>query len=165
MAASATTATYVTDVAAFAGLGDTPGPSFDFTAPNGVTGTTGSRWPYLVNSVALVAGMTSTPDRKADGAVASMAVADGASYPYRVPSSVGIIISWNRIGVGGDTDASPRRRGKTDPLSPTGGNGVAPADLTATVSVPEPATWVMMVTGLGLIGFGARRRRPPVVPG
>ncbi len=28
-----------------------------------------------------------------------------------------------------------------------------------TISVPEPATWAMMLAGLGMIGFAARRRR------
>jgi hypothetical protein len=30
---------------------------------------------------------------------------------------------------------------------------------TLTISVPEPATWGMMLAGLGLVGFVARRRR------
>lgn len=29
-----------------------------------------------------------------------------------------------------------------------------------TTEVPEPQSWLMMVSGLGLVGLGARRRRP-----
>ncbi len=32
-----------------------------------------------------------------------------------------------------------------------------------TGAVPEPATWAMMLAGFGLVGIGARRRRPTVV--
>ena len=32
-------------------------------------------------------------------------------------------------------------------------------DYTVTISVPEPATWAMMLVGFGVIGFAARRRQ------
>jgi hypothetical protein len=34
---------------------------------------------------------------------------------------------------------------------------------TSILSVPEPATWAMLVIGFGLVGFGMRRRRPTVL--
>jgi hypothetical protein len=37
--------------------------------------------------------------------------------------------------------------GTADGVPPTGG-------------VPEPATWAMLITGFGLVGYAARRRRP-----
>ena len=40
---------------------------------------------------------------------------------------------------------------------------IVSGDLTAAVSVPEPATWAMMVTGFCLIGSSVRRRRPTSV--
>ena len=35
--------------------------------------------------------------------------------------------------------------------------------LNGTGAVPEPATWAMMLMGFGLVGFGLRNRRKPVV--
>jgi hypothetical protein len=32
-----------------------------------------------------------------------------------------------------------------------------------TAAIPEPATWVMLITGFGLVGFAARRRRTGVI--
>lgn len=34
-----------------------------------------------------------------------------------------------------------------------------PADLVVTPSVPEPATWAMMIAGFGMVGFAMRRRQ------
>jgi len=36
---------------------------------------------------------------------------------------------------------------------------LAPTSLSVTISVPEPASWTMMVAGLGLVGAGLRTRR------
>jgi hypothetical protein len=32
--------------------------------------------------------------------------------------------------------------------------------LVTQAAIPEPATWAMLITGFGLVGFAARRRRP-----
>ena len=40
----------------------------------------------------------------------------------------------------------------------------APGDLSfASGAIPEPASWVMLIAGFGLVGFAARRRRTAVV--
>ena len=49
--------------------------------------------------------------------------------------------------------------------SVTAANGPNPglADINFTGSVPEPATWTMMLMGFGMIGAGLRSRRRPAV--
>jgi len=39
------------------------------------------------------------------------------------------------------------------------GNPAIVANSAALISVPEPATWAMLISGFGLVGFAARRRR------
>lgn len=45
-------------------------------------------------------------------------------------------------------------------LGTTSGDNIGPIlDNVLVTQVPEPATWAMLITGFGLVGFAARRRR------
>ena len=42
------------------------------------------------------------------------------------------------------------------------GNDFGLDDISVTAAVPEPATWMMMMLGIGLIGFSLRRKKPTI---
>jgi hypothetical protein len=46
--------------------------------------------------------------------------------------------------------------------APANARGVILDNVFLTVAVPEPATWAMLLTGFGMVGFAARRRRTVV---
>ena len=55
-----------------------------------------------------------------------------------------------------DISGTPNLGSTVANLSP---GGVAAGEFTLTyTAVPEPASWMMMIVGFGLVGFGARRR-------
>lgn len=63
------------------------------------------------------------------------------SSPFQSPESTPTFYTGTYYGVDGGAD----------------GLGTTPAIVT--ISVPEPATWAMMLVGLGMVGFAVRRRR------
>jgi hypothetical protein len=90
----------------------------------------------------------------------------GLANPFILSTSVGTIGSYSITGTAfGLYQTSFVAGGTSDFLTFTG--SAAPGDSSfaldaITVAVPEPATWALMITGFGLIGFAMRRRRQDV---
>ena len=161
--APATAATYVTDTATFTGLGDTIGSPFDEITLNSVTGTATTPGTYLVNTVDFTVGLNSNDSHISTGTFTNTATIDGSPVSYTVPYTISIS-SADTITIGGNTVTIDGFRVFFNPLTlASDGTFVASGDLTATVSVPEPTTWAMMVAGFGLVGLGVRRRRVDAV--
>ncbi len=162
-AVPAAAATYVTDTATFTGLGDTIGSPFDQITLNSVTGTATGSGTYLVNTVDFTVGLNSNDSHVNTGTFTNTATVDGNPFSYSVPYTISIG-GADSITIGGNTlyTNGVKVHFNTLTFSNVGG-GTVSGDLTATVSVPEPATWAMMVAGFGLVGVGVRRRRPAAV--
>jgi len=78
-----------------------------------------------------------------------------APPPSRFPNFPGVLSFLPPPGGGfppGGGDTPPGGGGDTPP----GGGGDTPPP---TVAVPEPATWAMMILGMGMAGYAIRRRR------
>lgn len=90
----------------------------------------------------------------------TLAYGGDVAGPGWQPSGVGDAITWSytsQYNLGATLTFSS--------LVTTGGAQLfefEPGHLIATAAVPEPATWTMLILGLGMIGFVARRRNPAV---
>ena len=162
-AAPAAAATYVTDTAQFNGLGDQLNSGYDQITLNSVTGSATAPGTYLVNTVDFtVGGNTNNPGYTVTGSFTNNATVDGSPFTYTVPYSITIGQVVDSITIGGNSFTTNGVRVHFNALTLATG-GTTTGDLTATVSVPEPATWAMMVAGFGLVGLGVRRRRVAAV--
>ena len=164
VAAPVAAANYVTDTATFTGVGDSLGTMFDIVTLNGVAGSATTSGTYLVNTVDFTVGVNaSAPGGPFTGTFTDTATVDGSPFSYSVPYSI-LINSSDTITIGGNTVHFDgiKVHFNTLTFSNVGGGSTVSGDLTATVSVPEPATWAMMVAGFGLVGFSVRRRRTTV---
>ena len=155
-------ASYTTNTATFSGLGDTIGSPFDQITLNGVSGTATGPGTYLINTVDFVVGLNSNDSHTSTGTFTDTGSVAGSPYTYTVPYSIAIS-NADTITIGGNTLYGGGYKVKFNTLTLTSGNGTVSGDLTATVSVPEPSTWAMMVAGFGLVGLGTRRRRTTAV--
>jgi len=87
--------------------------------------------------------------------------AGGAPVPLPIPglpgSSGGLIPPGGGSSGGGSSGGGSSGGG-----SSSGGNPPPPPPPPVVSPVPEPATWVMMIVGVGMIGWQLRRRRVTV---
>ena len=91
------------------------------------------------------------------------AAAFGMPFTYTVPYTL-TVSSSDSITLGGNTFVVDGHKVTLNTLTFTNQPvGTISGALTATISVPEPATWAMMVAGFGLVGLGVRRRRATTV--
>lgn len=160
--APAAAATYVTDTATFGQLGDTIGSPYDIITLNSVTGSATGPGTYLINTVDFTVGTNSNTGGVYSGTFTNTATVDGTPFSYTVPYTI-TIAGTDSITIGGNTAVYEGLKVHFNTLTFTNIGGTASGDLTVTVSVPEPATWTMMVAGFGLVGLGVRRRRVTVV--
>jgi hypothetical protein len=95
--------------------------------------------------------------RKADGDTLANSNKD---YEYRVDSG-----SWTRNDLNDNPDFVPALDGTSFSFryfANSGGNTsfyVSSLDVTPVAAIPEPETYALMIAGLGLVGFMARRRK------
>ena len=161
-AAPAAAVNYVTGTSTFTGLGDTIGSPYDQITLNGVSGSATGPGTYLVNTVDFTVGLNSNDSHTNTGSFTNTATVDGSPFSYTVPYTIAIS-SADTITIGGNTVHIDGVKVTFNPLVLNSGGGTVSGDLTASVSVPEPATWAMMLAGFGLVGLGLRRRATTVV--
>lgn len=150
--------TYITDTATFTGLGDAIGSSFDQVVLNSVAGIFSGPGTYLVNTVDFTVGINSNDSHVNAGTFTNTGTVDGKPFSYSVPYTIAISYA-DTITIGGNSVIYNGYNIHFNTLSFTSGGGTVSGDLTATVtSVPELATWGMMVAGFGAIGYATRRR-------
>jgi hypothetical protein len=95
--------------------------------------------------------------RKADGDTLAKSTKD---YEYRVDSG-----DWTRKDLKDSPDFDPALGGTSFSFryfANSGGNTsfyVSSLDVTPVAAIPEPETYALMIAGLGLVGFMARRRK------
>lgn len=149
---------YSTDTVTFSGLGDTIGSPFDIITLNGVSGLFTGSGTYLVSTVDFTVGVNASVAGDHSGNFTDTAHAFGSDFTFSVPYTLHIDAS-DSITLGGSTFHAGGYKITLNPLVfANQGVGEASGNLTATVSIPEPATWAMMVVGFGLVGVGVRRR-------
>ncbi len=158
----AAAATYVTDTASFTGIGDSIGSTYDIVTLNSVTGTATGAGTYLVNTVDFTAGINASSSYVDTGTFTNTATVDGSPFSYTVPYTISIA-GTDTITIGGNTVYTNGVKVVYNPLTLTSGGSTVTGDLTATVSVPEPATWAMMILGAGFAGVSLRRRRQSAI--
>jgi hypothetical protein len=151
LAAPASAVTLVQDSGwqymSFGGVGSQINPSFEFTVVGNATlkitdaFLSGDQFEVFLNG--LSKGLTSTPIN--DGSTASFDY-DGAFASSSFSHGSYVLTSGNYVLTAAVT------------LSPYGGGGGA-VELISSGAVPEPATWAMMIGGMGVVGGAMRRRR------
>lgn len=77
---------------------------------------------------------------------------NAANGNQHLPGTNGRVTVWGNVG--GETFSS---------ITLTSSSNSFEIDNLATAAVPEPATWAMLITGFGLVGFAARRRERRLV--
>lgn len=163
VAVPAAAVSYTTDTATFTGLGDTIGSPFDQIRLNSVTGSATGPGTYVVNTVDFTVGINATAGATSSGTFTDTATVFGAPFSYTVPYTL-TIGGTDTIVLGGNTFYTSGVKVHFNTLTFSNvAPGTVSGDLTATVSIPEPATWAMMVAGFGLVGAGVRRRRSATV--
>jgi hypothetical protein len=129
------------DSAAY-GAGFTPADAFAYDLELGVTNATcGDAGVYALGSVT-----AATTGGSGGTSVSSSACSGGGGYVVAAGQSV-IILDWYHL------DAN--RGGEVDPFTLTFTDAPPPNALS---TAPEPATWLLMLTGIGLVGGALRRR-------
>ena len=152
---------YTTDTASFTGLGDTIGSPFDQIILNSVSGTVLTSGTYLVNTVDFTVGLNSNSGGVYTGTFTNTATADGTPFTYSLPYTITIGTS-DSITIGGNSIYFNGASIHFNLLTLASGGDTVHGDLTATVSVPEAASWAMMVAGFGLVGAAMRSRKTAV---
>ncbi len=157
--AAAQVVPYSTDTVTYSGLGDTLGTIYDIVKLNGVTGTFTGSGTYLANNVDFTVGINANTPATHSGTFTDTASAFGSTFTYTVPYTL-TISSSDSITLGGSVFHAGGHRIVLNSLTLAAGTGqTSSGALTATVSVPEPATWAMLLTGFAMIGVAARGRR------
>ena len=155
--APAAAVTYTTGTAQFNSLGDTIGSAYDQITLGGVSGSATGLGTYLVNNVTFTVGLNSNTGGDYTGSFTDTATVGGSPYSYTVPYAIHIS-STDSITLGGNSFRTDGVVVTFNKLTFSNIGSTATGNLTATVSVPEPATWAMMIAGFGLVGVGLRRR-------
>ena len=158
-ASAAQAVSYTTDTASYTGLGDSIGSPFDQVTFNSVTGSAFGSGTFLVNTVDFTVGINANSGGNFTGSFTNTAIVGGISMSYVVPYAL-TIGSSDSITIGGNDIFVNGAHVHFNALTfSNNGGGTVSGDLTATVSVPEAASWAMMVAGFGLVGATMRSRR------
>ena len=164
-AAPAYAVTYTTSTEVYDALGDELGSDFDIVSLTGVTGDLTGFGTYLLNTVSFEVGVNSNTARTVTGSLANNTATIGSfTLPYSVAYALQIGSS-DTITLGGNSYRFGNVGITINPLTLSAGIGqVATGQLTATIAaVPEPATWAMMIGGIGFAGGALRNRRQIVM--
>ncbi|MBM6577102.1 FxDxF family PEP-CTERM protein [Microvirga sp. SRT01] len=150
LAAPASAVTLVQDSGwqymSFGDVGSQISPSFEFTVVGNATlkitdaFLSGDQFEVFLNG--LSKGLTSTPVNDGSSAVDYDIAFSSSSFSH----GSYVLTSGNYVLTAAVT------------LSPYGGGGGG-VELISSGAVPEPATWAMMIGGMGVVGGAMRRRR------
>lgn len=94
-------------------------------------------------------GAVATTGGSGGGSVSSSACSGGGGYVVEPGQTVIILDGYQEIS---------NRGGEIDPFSLTFTDAPLPNPLSTTSGIPEPASWLMLLAGAGLIGGALRRR-------
>jgi hypothetical protein len=133
----------------------------------GADGATVSLWTDVSGQLGAQLGSWSVSNFPAFGSsnsaltaitgITGVSLAAGANYYLQAAPAAGgatsVAWNWNTVGA----TSTILENGVS-----TSGNLTGAFDVLGT-SVPEPATWAMLIMGLGMIGFAARRRKAGLV--
>ncbi len=141
--------------------------------PNGVVPV--EKTLYLdVQAALLAAGLS--PNEKIEGLSFGKTLADGSLSLFLVTDNDFSVTQTGQFGA--QSDVCTSGKGGTSQQIPIGGTcpagmtliptmvygfRVTGADAAGVMPVPEPGTWMMMITGFGMAGVAMRRRRPAPV--
>jgi hypothetical protein len=129
--------------------------SFIYQGPDGVTDPSGN--VYHTGVTNLLSGVFTLG--KIDGAGSSGSFHDSTDFGTIVYTSDIV----HNLGSTPAADFSIALNAIRSPLGASPGDALnsfkAAASGAFSIAVPEPATWAMMITGIGLLGLAARRRR------
>ena len=153
--------TYSGGTGTFTGLGADqnafPGTPFDTVDLTPITGTYTGPGTYNLNGVTFIVGINSINGGTFSGALTGLTGSFGGNaFTYSVNYTINIATA-DTITLGGNSFQVGAQTVRINPL--TLNSGADPVSGTLSVSVPEPATWAMMLLGFGMVGFGLRSRR------
>lgn len=94
-------------------------------------------------------GVVATTGGSGGASVSSSACTGGGSYAVQPGQTVIILDGYQMIS---------NRGGEIDPLTLQLTDAPTPNPLSTTSGIPEPASWLMMLAGVGLLGGALRRR-------
>jgi hypothetical protein len=165
-AAPAAAQTYTGGSGQVTGIGSDPsafpGTPFDTATFKGVGGTYTGYGTYDIDTVDFLAGPNRHDDAPFSNFITLNGTFDGNPFTYNVDYS-GTISAFDTITFGGNSFDIGNTRIFFNPLTLTSAGDTSTGTLSVTTSaVPEPATWLMMIAGFGMIGAGVRRRRQNV---
>lgn len=159
--AAAVSFSYSTETASSQSLGNTIGSQYDILTLNGVSGMSHGSGTYLFGNADFSVGLNSNTGGTYTGSFTNTGHAFGSPFTYSVPYTI-IISAADTITIGGNTVTIDGMKVTFNKLLLSSGGETVSGALTATVAIPEPATWALLLTGFGLVGFAARYLRAAV---
>ena len=158
--------TYTTSTEVYGAVGDEIGSPYDIVTLGSATGDFTGFGTYLLNNVSFEVGINSNTVRTVSGVFGANTVTFAGFFtaPYEVAYTLAIDAA-DTLTLGGNSYRFGNIGVKINELTLNAGVGqIATGELTATVSfVPEPATWAMMIGGIGAAGGALRTRRKAAV--
>ena len=161
--APALAVTYQTDTTTFTGLGAQYGSQYDILTFNAVTGNIGGSGTYLINTLDFTAGSNSYFTHVDSGTLTNTGTFGGTPFSFSLPYTISIGSVTDSITLGGNTVKLNGALYHFNTVTLSSDGPTSSGDLTATVAVPEPATWGMMLVGFGAMGAAMRSRRRDAV--
>ena len=158
VASAATTVT--TDSSTYSGLGSTIGGIPDVVGLSSQTFNLTGPGIYNLFAVTFTAGFTGSDSVGNTGLLPASGDFGGTSVPFDIAYALTIGPVTDNILLGGNSFTYGAYNFLINPLQLSSSGEGATGVLTATVSaVPEPATWLSLLFGFGMIGFALQRRQ------